>query len=161
MTKCEGESNASTSRRMRVRTSTTAYHSVSGKRERLPYNGISDRRSCLTPYSMLHAPYSILNAQCSMLNAQCSVLCALCFGAVSTSVTLLGQNIGNTVLIIGYTFSVSFEVFFGRISAREKFLVPKSTWPSRRRPNQTSIKSSAIGLSPTDQPPRLALRKSG
>src|SRR6266481_1541798 len=82
-------------------------------------------------------------------------------GAVSTSVTLLGQNIGNTLLIIGYTFSVSFAVFFGRISARKKFLVPKSTWPSRRRPNQTSIKSSAIGLSPTDQPPRLALRKSG
>ena len=140
--------------RVRVRTSTTAYHSVSGKRERLPYNGISDRRSCLTPYSMLHTQYSMLNAQCSML-------CALCFGAVSTSVTLLGQNIGNTVLIIGYTFSVSFEVFFGRISARKKLLVPKSTWPSRRRPNQTSIKSSAIGLSPTDQPPRLALRKSG
>src|SRR5437762_6416217 len=82
-------------------------------------------------------------------------------GAVSTSVTLLGQNIGNTLLVIGYTFSVSFAVFFGRISARKKFLVPKSTWPSRRRPNQTSIKSSAIGLSPTDQPPRLALRKSG
>src|SRR6266853_386929 len=82
-------------------------------------------------------------------------------GAVRTSVTLLGQNIGNTMSIIGYTFSVSFAVFFGRISARKKFLVPKSTWPSRRRPNQTSIKSSAIGLSPTDQPPRLALRKSG
>ena len=37
------------------------------KRERLPYNGISDRRSCLTPYSILHTPCSILNAQCSVL----------------------------------------------------------------------------------------------
>src|SRR5881275_2016002 len=80
-------------------------------------------------------------------------------GAVRTSVTLLGQNIGNTMSIIGYTFSVSFAVLFGRISARIKFLVAKSTWPSRRRANQTSITSSAIGLSPTDQPPKLVLRK--
>src|SRR6266700_2727378 len=71
-------------------------------------------------------------------------------GAVRTSVTLLGQNIGNTMSIIGYAFSVSFAVFF----------VAKSTWPSRRRPNQTSIKSSAIGLRPTDHPPKLVLRKS-
>src|SRR5207244_12589897 len=82
-------------------------------------------------------------------------------GAVRTSVTLLGQNIGNTMSIIGYTFSVSFAVLFGRISARIKILVAKSTWPSRRRPNQTSITSSAIGLRPTDQPPTLVLRKSG
>src|SRR5256886_2567706 len=82
-------------------------------------------------------------------------------GAVRTSVTLLGQNIGNTMSIIGYTFSFSFAVLFGRISARIKFLVAKSTWPSRRRPNQTSITSSAIGLRPTDQPPKLVLRKSG
>src|SRR5436305_7294040 len=82
-------------------------------------------------------------------------------GAVRTSVTLLGQNIGNTMSIIGYTFSVSFAVLFGRISARIKFLVAKSTWPSRRRPNQTSITSSAMGLRPTDQPPKLVLRKSG
>src|SRR6266699_3468931 len=81
-------------------------------------------------------------------------------GAVRTSVTLLGQNIGNTVSIIVYSFSVSFAVFFGRISARKKFLVPKSTCPSRRRPNQTSITSSAIGFRPTDQPPKLVLRKS-
>src|SRR6266487_70485 len=66
------------------------------------------------------------------------------WGAVRTSVTLLGQNIGNTVSIIVYSFSVSFAVFF----------VPKSTCPSRRRPNQTSIKSSAIGFRPTDQPPQ-------
>ena len=82
-------------------------------------------------------------------------------GAVRTSVTLLGQNIGNTMSIIVYTFSVSFAVLFGRISARIKFLVTKFTWPSRRRPNQTSITSSAIGLSPTDQPPKLVLRKRG
>ena len=31
------------------------------------------------------------------------------------------QNIGNTMSIIGYTFSVSYAVFFGRISARKKF----------------------------------------
>src|SRR5207237_10197407 len=30
-----------------------------------------------------------------------------------------------------------------------------------RRPNQTSIKSSAMGLRPTDQPPKLVLRKNG
>src|SRR5436190_18973817 len=54
------------------------------------------------------------------------------------------QNIGNTVSIIVYSFSVSFAVFF----------VPKSTCPRRRRPNQTSIKSSAIGFRPTDQPPQ-------
>src|SRR5436190_50770 len=82
-------------------------------------------------------------------------------GAVRTSVTLLGQNIGNTMSIISYIFSVSFAVLFGRISARIKFRVAKSTWPSRRRPNQTSIKFSAMGLRPTDQPPKLVLRKSG
>src|SRR5882724_1840702 len=81
-------------------------------------------------------------------------------GVVRTSVTLLGQNIGNTLSIIVYAFSVSFAGFFGRISARKKLLVAKFTWPSRRRPNQTSIKSSAMGLRPTDQPPKLVLRKS-
>ena len=58
--------------RMSVRTSTTAYHSVSGKRERLPYNGISDRRSCLTPCT----PCSMLHV-CSMLLAPCSCSCSL------------------------------------------------------------------------------------
>ena len=72
-------------------------------------------------------------------------------GAVRTSLTLLGQNIGNTISIVGYTFSVSYPVFF----------VAKSIWPRRRRPNQTSIKSSAMGLRPTDQPPKLVLRKNG
>jgi len=72
-------------------------------------------------------------------------------GAVRTSLTLLGQNIGNTMSIVGYTFSVSYPVFF----------VAKSIWPRRRRPNQTSIKSSAMGLRPTDQPPKLVLRKNG
>lgn len=38
-------------------------------------------------------------------------------GAVRTSVTLLGQDMGNTLLINGYTFSVSFAVLFGQIAA--------------------------------------------
>ena len=38
-------------------------------------------------------------------------------GAVRTSVTLLGQNIGNTMSIIVYTFCVSFAVLFGWIAA--------------------------------------------
>src|SRR6476659_9256456 len=59
-----GES--STRKRMRVRTSTTARHPLSGKRERLPYNGISDCRSIL-----LHAPRSLLLAPCSLLLALC------------------------------------------------------------------------------------------
>src|SRR5439155_26147907 len=42
-------------------------------------------------------------------------------GAVRTSVRLLGQNIGNTMSAIGYTFSVSSAVLFRRISAGIKF----------------------------------------
>jgi len=56
---------------------------------------------------------------------------SLVSGAVRTSVTLLGQNMGNTMSIIVYAFSVSFAGFFGRISARIKFRVAKSTWPSK------------------------------
>jgi hypothetical protein len=56
--------------RMRVRTSTTAYHSVSGKRERLPYNGAGalalqrDFRSSILSYSILFALCSMLRAPC-------------------------------------------------------------------------------------------------
>src|SRR5438552_7301829 len=64
---------------------------------------------------------------------------------------------GNTFLFIVYTSLVSFAVLFGRISARIKLLVARSIWPSSNRPNQTSSKSSAIGLRPTDQPAKLVL----
>src|ERR1700730_2729319 len=81
-------------------------------------------------------------------------------GAVRTSVTLLGQNIGNTLLLIVYTSFVSSAVLFGRISARIKLLAERSIWPRSSRPNQTSIIFSLMGLSPTDQPAKLVLRKS-
>src|SRR5947207_8979969 len=91
-------------------------------------------------------------------------------GAVRTSVTLLGQDMGNTYRVNGYTFSVLCEVLFGqiaalfivlskRLSARIKLLVIKSTWPSSKRPNQTSMSSALIGLSPTDHPARALLKK--
>src|SRR4030095_4381384 len=73
-------------------------------------------------------------------------------GTVRTSVTLLGQDMGNTLLLIVYTSFVSSVVLFGRISARIKLLAERSIWPRSSRPNQTSITFCVIGLSPTDQP---------
>src|SRR5206468_887880 len=81
-------------------------------------------------------------------------------GTVRTSVTLLGQDMGNTLLLIVYTSFVSSVVLFGRISARIKLLAERSIWPRSSRPNQTSITFCVIGLSPTDQPAKLVLRKS-
>jgi hypothetical protein len=52
-------------------------HSVSGKRERLPYNGIPDRRSCLTLCSILYALCSMLYALCSMLYSLLPAPCSL------------------------------------------------------------------------------------
>src|SRR2546423_13279466 len=91
-------------------------------------------------------------------------------GAVRTSVTLLVQNMGNTLLLIVYTPFVLFAVLFGqiaatfgslskRLSARIKLLAATSIWPKRSRPNQTSKRSPVIGLSPTLQPAKALLRK--
>src|SRR6266567_3582001 len=113
----------------------------------------------------------VLNLLCYLCSepAPSDVRCQMS-GAVRTSVTLLVQNMGNTLLLIVYTSFVPFAVLFGqiaatfctlskRLSARIKLLAVRSTWPKRSRPNQTSIKSAAMGLSPTDQPAKLALRK--
>ena len=91
-------------------------------------------------------------------------------GAVRTSVTLLVQNMGNTLLLIVYTPFVLFAVLIGqiaatfcslskRLSARIKLLAATSTWPKRSRPNQTSKRSPVMGLSPTLQPAKALLRK--
>src|SRR5438093_7130272 len=66
-------------------------------------------------------------------------------GAVRTSVTLLVQNMGNTLLLIVYTPFVLFAVLIGQIaatfcslskwlSARIKLLAATSTWPQEESP---------------------------
>ena len=81
-------------------------------------------------------------------------------GAVRTSVTLLGQNMGNTLcLIIGYIHLFHLQLYSGGYPPEKNCSPPNPPRPSSRRPNQTSSTSAAIGLSPTDQPARLVLRK--
>jgi hypothetical protein len=82
-----------------------------------------------------------------------------CRGAVRTSVTLVGQYIGNTVGVSGYSLVVLFLVFFGPISARKKLAVVGSIQPSSNRANQTSICCSGDNFRPTDHPAKLELIK--
>ena len=80
-------------------------------------------------------------------------------GAVRTSVTLLVQYIGNTVIFLVTFFQLCFAVFCGRISARKKLALAGSIQPNSKRANHTSILLSGVSLSPTLQPAKLVLRK--
>jgi 1,4-dihydroxy-2-naphthoate octaprenyltransferase len=60
-------------------------------------------------------------------------------GAVRTSVTLLGQNMGNTWLLIVYTLFVAFAVLFGQIAATFLQFIQSAICPNKTARRQIHL----------------------